>query len=120
MEIIECTCSLCKKPYKNYYSGEIAEIMKEQDLCFTCALWTMHYLEDMKGKRKYAIVNGNHYILEPHTSDDPKLRGSYGVLTKFRFLEDGHIETCDNVWHQGTIPEHFRSIMPDNAEFVIG
>ena len=32
---------------------------------------------------------------------------------------DGREVITHNLWHQGTIPKHFRARLPDNAVFVV-
>ena len=32
---------------------------------------------------------------------------------------EGRIVKSTNLWHNGTIPENFRDVLTDNAEFII-
>lgn len=109
-------CKICNKEYQNHYAGEIALIMEGRGVCFDCAFWIWQHSLDLKGNRDFAIINGAHYVLCPHTDINWPV-GSCGRKYRVRFF-DGRVVDCDNLWHQGQIPEHFRDIMPDNAEFV--
>ena len=109
-------CSKCGKEYVNHYDGDVSFIMEAENVCFTCAFWIWQHRVDQEGKRKYAIINGKHYVLDPHTDRNWPV-GSCGRVYTIRF-HNGETVVCDNLWHQGEIPEHFRDIMPDNAEFV--
>lgn len=109
-------CAKCGKEAVNHYVGEIAMIMDEEGLCFECAYWVWQHRLDYSGKRKFAIVDGYHYVLAPHT-DTNWLVGSCGQKYHFLF-NNGEELVCDNVWHQGQVPEHFRDIMPDNATLI--
>ena len=109
-------CTMCGKEHTNHYDGEISDIMNERGVCFHCAFWIWQHSVDEQGKRDFAIIDGHHYVLEPHT-DIAWPVGMGGAEHRIRF-NDGREVVCDNLWHQGEIPEHFRDVMPDNAVFV--
>lgn len=91
-----------------------ASDMREREMCFGCNFW-QDILEDDKN-RQFAVINGSHYVLGPHT--DGCFKGFGGRMFTIRFF-DGHIEKCDNLWYQGVIPEgYWRERFPDNAEFI--
>lgn len=107
------TCTICEKTATNGYSGYIGELMTKHKICFTCAYWTER-------------------AAEAHTSDsvriDEKLyslgdenskceRGFGGQYNKIKF-KDGRIVETTNLWYNGEIPQHFKSILFDNAEFI--
>ena len=110
------TCTRCGQAYSNDYTGEVANIMETQHVCFFCAFWIWQHRLDEEGGRKFAIINGKHYVLAPHTDINWPVGFCRQKFT-IRFFS-GEEVVCDNLWHQGEIPEHFRDIMPDNAEFV--
>lgn len=108
-------CVICGKednPDK-YRFDPLYDIMTSKGVCFNCAFWINEHQEDEKG-RDYAIIGGEHYILKPH-ENNKSLSGMDGRKYIIKFF-DGHLIICDNVMEQGKIPEHFRDIMPDNAE----
>ena len=115
------TCTLCggKHDPENYLQDRIREIMEEKHLCFRCANWLwQHELDRTKTARlgNVAIINGKHYVLNPSNGGNwPS--GFGGARFKIRF-NDGREVVCNNLWHQGEIPEHLRHLFPDNAAFV--
>lgn len=108
-------CKICGSEIdtRNGYS----QIMLKEQLCYDCFFWKMH-LEDDKKRPAYswAVIDGNHYVLEPHTNDIA-WAGCGGAVYKIRFF-DGTIVECDNLWHQGKISEEWLEKFPDNAEFI--
>ncbi len=111
METNDNICRLCGKPINaDHYIPEFAEKMKERKLCFSCNLWTEHH--ELDKNRKFAVIDGKHYVIS-----NSGLKGMCGTTFTIRFF-DGETVTTDNLWHQGTIPEHLRHLFPDNAEFI--
>ena len=95
------------------------EKIEEKQMCFNCLHWAEQYYLDCtdRGEHGYAIINGIHYVLRPHT-DINWMRGMCGDKMRIRFF-DGYETICDNLWCQGEIPSgHWRDLMPDNAKFV--
>lgn len=110
-------CKYCGKEENSerWIPDTKAAIEKEQ-CCLTCYHWMeQHELDKTeRGEHGYAIVNGVHYVLYPHT-DAEVFKGFGGRKFTFKF-NDGHETICDNVWCQGDIPEgYWRDLMPDNA-----
>ena len=110
-------CKYCGKEEdsERWIPNTKAAIEKEQ-CCITCYHWMeQHNLDKTeRGEHGYAIVNGVHYVLCPHT-DAEIFRGFGGRKFYFKF-NDGYETMCDNVWCQGVIPDgHWRDLMPDNA-----
>ena len=86
-------------------------------MCFKCNFWRKQPGLDhtVRGEHNYAIVNGIHYVLAPHTNSYFKGFGGHQFTFEFN---DGTIKECDNVWCQGDVTEehpHWRELMPDNA-----
>lgn len=81
------------------------------DCCEDCSFWLEKlYLPDYA--KKQVIVEGVHYLLS-----NSSIKGFAGATFKIKFF-NGHIVETSNLWHQGTIPEHFRSVLKDNAVFI--
>ena len=90
--------------------------IEKEEICHSCYHWMEQYDLDKteRGEHGYAIVNGVHYVLCPHT-DAEIFRGFGGRKFYFKF-NDGYETMCDNVWCQGVIPDgHWRDLMPDNV-----
>jgi hypothetical protein len=67
-----------------------------------------------------ARIGGEHYIIGDE-NDPSHFRGFDGDLFKIRFFRGpnaGKTITTTNLWHQGKIPDNFRDVLFDNAEFV--
>lgn len=109
---MEYTCKICnsKDSSDEWIDGEQ---MLEEKLCFTCWFWNNNLIADKN--RKYAVIKGEHYVLESHTDSYFKGFGGSKFYIKFN---DGHIEFCDNLWYQGEIPQEWKEKFPDNAEFI--
>lgn len=62
------------------------------------------------------VINGEHYTLGKEYPE--KGNGMDGKHVRIKFKESGKkIDSCD-LWHQGTVPEEYRTVLQDNAEFV--
>lgn len=111
-------CKICGKTEdsSNWRRGIKSQLNKNQ-MCFACNHWrTQMRLDKERGKYGWAVVDGTHYVLAPHT--DSHFKGMGGVQQAIKF-DDGHIEMCDNVWCQGDIEHHYwKERMPDNAQFL--
>lgn len=81
--------------------------------CFLCGYWLEQI--DVEPETR-VVVDGVHYRLGNERSQS-RFRGYGGREFVIRF-HDGREVTTTNLWHQGTIPEHLRDRLPDNAVFV--
>ncbi len=94
----------------------------EQDLkwfgsCHSCTFWGEKL--PIKDEPYVVRVDGRHYMIgdEPLPGDNRKFLGYGGAEFRIKFF-DGRTAVTHNLWHQGTIPEFFRELLPDNAEFT--
>ena len=117
MELIPLshTCKICGVHEQNQWTCH--KKLTERQLCFTCYFWTERIEDaDWNENRFRVVVKGKHYIgYSPKV--DTGMKGFGGQLWKIKFLDGREVE-CRNLWHQGEIPERFRSQLPDNAEFL--
>lgn len=58
--------------------------------------------------------NHVHYVFEKESTAPAHTRGFDGRRF-WAVMKDGTTITSNNVWHQGTIPEEYRKVLPDNA-----
>jgi len=100
-------CSKCGKPLDPNFQGL-------EPLCSTCLFWT-----SLASRYNYdaIIINGEHYSLGGNDQDPYFMQGHGGRKFTVRFF-DGRVITTNNLWHQGSVPEHFRHVLRNNAEFV--
>lgn len=84
-----------------------------KDNCFTCNFWA-EKIEAVNDPRSVRIDGGHYWIGD----EDPtnRFRGFGGRRFNIKFHDGREVQTT-NLWHQGQIPEHFRDILPDNAEW---
>lgn len=91
------------------YMKDVAKKLLETQTCFNCNFW----LEIIENKANHVIIENHCYAIGP---PDQKWRGFGG--RKFTIKQGTVCITTDNLWHQGEIPERFRELLPNNAEFV--
>lgn len=107
-------CKCCNKEIQDDW---VANSPAYNGMCFDCHFWNTHLQKDKeRNQYEYAIIDGRHYIL-CKSIQDKSCSGYYGYKFKIRF-KDGYVTECDNLWQQGQIPDNFRDLMPDNAEFI--
>ena len=106
---ITVTCRECGNT-STETSGDLTRLAAEQ-LCFTCDFWLGYVAR--RDEANVVRLGGRHYILGDENAS-PTMRGSYGRRHLIRF-SDGRTAETGNLWHQGTIPDHFRDRLPDNA-----
>lgn len=112
---------------KDIFDKPISGYKTKEDLCFNCNHWEELYENQNKDDFIDIIfirVNGRHYQCSIKDINKPptKYAGFGGrkfdvVMKNFHQGADFKFYTCD-MWTQGTIPEHYREKLPDNAEFV--
>ena len=111
-------CRICGKSDRACYCEPTKTNMVERSLCFNCLFW-QEYVE-RKDDPSHIRVDGSYYVVAPENDRASlSMRGFGGSRFRIR-LSDGKVITTTNLWHQGTIPEHFRSQLPDNAVFIYG
>ena len=105
-------CSICSE-----WANQQTSTEDMKGMCFTCAYWQRYI--DLKDKQNEVIVGGVHYRCntdKPIDNINPQWNGFGGRRWHIRFF-DGRDVITNNLWYQGQIPERFRELLPDNAEF---
>lgn len=107
-------CSICGDSAGTHYCEPTKREMKKKRWCFACHFWMTHveHKEDKESLR----IGGMHYRAEQ--SGTFPFRGFGGSEFIIKRIPSGEVFTCNNLWHQGEIPKRFRTLLPDNAEFV--
>jgi len=82
------------------------------DCCENCSFWLEKLYLPEQYSKKQVIINGVHYLIS-----NSSIRGYAGAKFKIKFF-DGRLIQTNNLWQQGKIPEHFRSVLKDNAVFI--
>jgi hypothetical protein len=107
-------CCWCSKLERLVWDTDVNRLLLKRKLCFNCDFW-MEYVR-CKDNPAALRIGGKHYWI-----DDERSSGSRGFSGRRFVIRKGSVlVTTTNLWHQGTIPELFRDLLPDNAEFVEG
>jgi len=93
-------------------SQDIREL--ERNRSFVRRYWLD--LVDRKFQPYSVRIDGEHYMIAREDATGA-FRGHSGRKFTIRF-DDGRTVTTTNLWSQGTIPEEFKSDLPDNARFL--
>ena len=115
-EVVTCVeCGMLDDPASIADGGRL----RTRSLCFSCDLWTDRIAE--VGHPGTVIVGGTFYGYDPAApvrGGNPSLLGHGGRRFTIQHA-DGSTVTTNNLWCGGTIPEHFRDRIPDNARFEV-
>jgi hypothetical protein len=114
-------CKICGAPELAHYCEQIKTEMICGQLCFDCNFWQEKIVWRQNNRPDVYVINGHHYIVHPDANPDDRdaVRWSGHAGRKFVIKPKGRppFETR-NLWHQGEIPERFRNILTDSAEFI--
>ena len=104
-------CEICGREFdKKHFSGKFENICGLGN-CFHEKFWRIIADE----KDEHVFINGGSYYIEDENKGG--IRGFDG--RKFRIRKnDGTEIVTTNLWYQGQIPDNFKDILPDNAEFI--
>lgn len=112
----EVICRLCGSCTQARYVMETRRCMVEQKLCFNCHYWQLRV--EMRDNPRMIRVDGTVYVVG---KESPKERSAFRGFGGAPFYILRHGENVPfkttNLWHNGKIPEHFKSLLPDNASF---
>lgn len=108
-------CRCCGNVFSASYSEPTKAQLLSKNVCFGCNFW-QEYVEQ-KNDFRIARIEGSHYCIVPDDNSPHGFKGHGGSEFRIRF-HDGREVVTRNLWHQGTIPPHFRDELPDNATFV--
>lgn len=105
-------CIVCGKEFncKRYY-GEYSDCCSSE--CFTKKFWNNIVAE----KNEHIIVDGTCYAIAP-----APINGFYGFdgrKFKIKMFDTGEVIETNNLWCQGEIPEEYRYLLPNTAQFIV-
>ena len=86
--------------------------------CFHERFWLEHKEAYLNGK-PYIIIDGHLYLDDGNVKNprDTRMLGHSGRVFHIRMYDSREIET-NNLWYIGEIPESYRNVLANNAEFV--
>lgn len=104
-------CIICDKEIeKSSYSHKI--ICSRE--CFHIDFWNDNVA--IKDDLKVVRIKGEQYYIGKEDSRSP-FRGFGGRKNIIKFFDGREVNTT-NLWFNGKIPEDYKELLPDNAEFV--
>jgi hypothetical protein len=106
-------CKVCNKVFHINYIKETRKILLEKGVCLSCYYWQGRL--EKKDLPESIIMNGSAYWDAGFKVNGG--RGFGGSLWKIKKFTGEVIQTND-LWHNGTIPPHFKDQLPDNAEKI--
>lgn len=114
--ILPNPCKHCGQMVKTSYAEEMKKILTENNLCFSCNFW-FDLKETLNDLNRF-VVNYIAYRVHP---DPPKGYGGFlgfgGAEFKFK-RPNGEVTISHNTWCNGTVPESFYELIPDNAILI--
>lgn len=105
-------CNKCNKECnddKTHYNS-----IKE-GMCFKCTFWTE--ITEEYNIQKTFVVDGIAYTPAKRNNIKTRWNGYAGREFLIKTLSGNLIDT-NNLWHRGTVPEHFKDVLKDNATFL--
>ena len=103
-------CEICgERIEKSMFSGGI--YCSKQ--CFHAKYWLERVMN--KDSKTQVVIDNTVYQIDREDSSSC-FRGFDGRTFYIKF-NDGRIVKTTNLWHNGTVPEAFRELLPDNAQW---
>lgn len=101
-------CCICGKEIEK---SQFLGVVLCSSECFHKKFWN----DIVNEKDEHLIINGECYYNE--TIPDGIYKGFGGRGFKIKKF-DGTIIQTSNLWHQGTVPEEYKDLLPNNAEWI--
>lgn len=104
-------CLICAKEGcndANHY------VLTNQNICFNCHYWQGIVAD----KNRLLIIDGSVYSDSGWSNDNNKYLGFGGRIFNYRRLPGGQPVKTNNLWNGTPIPEIWRDLLPDNAEWT--
>ena len=104
-------CEICGKRMD---SSPYLESIVCSTECFAAKFW-LDKVKRINNPNQAVIDNVVYYI---DREDIPKDLKGFGGAVHFIKFNDGRLIKTTNLWHNGKLPEAFRSVLPNNAVFL--
>ena len=115
MKVLIEKCKECGKREDGDWADSTAEKLEKYQLCFKCNFWRETVV--IKDSSNVVRIDGRHYIIGKEKEESSSAFKGFGGSKFVIVFNDGRRIKSTNLWHQGTIPEHFKERLPDNAKF---
>jgi len=108
-------CKLCNKPIQFHFVDPTNDRLRTNETCFKCDFW-LKRLREYQDSETF-VANGFAYtpaVKRIRTDKPSRWLGFAGA--HWQVKHNGEEYITNDLWGRGTVPEHFREWMPDNAE----
>lgn len=108
------------------YADDLIKLLKDEmvgtkdsDTLSDSAFWQDLY-NKMNNDPRWVRINGKSFIFTGIDDVSPKGWNKCGNLDTegYAKLKNGNAIHSNNIWFQGEVPEEFKKLMPDNAEWI--
>lgn len=72
----------------------------------------------LKDRQDAVVIDGVHYRIGD-TPYPERGNGFGGNKYVIHYLNSDKVVKTRDLWHQGTVPQEYRQVLPDSAEFVV-
>ena len=104
-------CEICGKVME---SSKYATDIVCSNECFKAKYW----VDRVKRINNPTQVVADHIVYQIGQEDIPDCIKGYDASVFYIKFNDGRLVKTTNLWHNGLLPEAFRSLLPDNAVFL--
>ncbi|KKL18200.1 hypothetical protein LCGC14_2477900 [marine sediment metagenome] len=109
-------CVLCGDDFRAGCWEPTRSRMIENQHCFGCNFWS-GFVATIDNPT-HLVIEGKHYVVgREDQSGSDQGRGFGGAYFSI-VTDDGRTIETTNLWHQGTVPGHFRHVLADNARWA--
>ena len=108
-------CRICGGKEESNRVDETAKRLIDDQTCFDCDFWMERVPLYTKGL--LLVINGCCFS-DGGRSNGPKKILGYGGREFSIKKKDGTVISTNNLWRGGKIPERFKNLFPDNADFI--
>jgi len=115
-------CAHCNGLIKLTFDEKTNAKLTANKTCFACDYWLLRV--SRIGHPDQIVIDGHCYQNSGDKSGQHEHCGKTGFMGfgghrfTWKMLETGEVQTSNDMWSNGTIPQHFRDQVPDNAEWV--
>ena len=114
--ILEKVCTICGSMINTSYIEPVKSELISKNVCFNCNYW-LGIEKDLTNPNRF-IVNGEAYFMTPDAVPGTSFVGFGGSKFNIQRLDSEEIIVSHNLWCNGTVPDHFKERIPNNAKFL--
>ena len=115
-EIYPKYCKSCGGYIKLNFVEPVRTKLLKKEICFYCDFWET--IEESLSSPQRVIIDGKSYWINPDVDRNTSFAGFGGAEFKIQKFDSEDIIVTHNLWHQGTVPDHFKERIKNNAKFI--